>query len=283
MNGYLFRLGTTSYIIPADILPNVRYLAGKVQDVELVLFEVDDGPGNLPSSKQIAELAGIARDQDMTYTVHLPLDLRLADDGSPRHASLEKARRVIDHTRELDPWAYVLHLDGKSVRRGSTPEARQRWLEQAVQSLQLVGVWAGDVKKLAVENLEGYPLDFYDQVLERIAVSRTIDIGHLWLDGHDPVAYLRNALPRTRVIHIHGVAGRDHRSLAEMPPGTLHAVLDYLLQSAYSGVLTIEVFSEDDFVTSCAAMEAILNENIEQGVAATPAGGKPPCSEGRHK
>ncbi len=29
----------TSYIVPADILPNLRYLAGKVQDVELVLFE----------------------------------------------------------------------------------------------------------------------------------------------------------------------------------------------------------------------------------------------------
>ena len=37
-----FRLGTTSYIIPADILPNVRYLADKVDDIELVLFEADD-------------------------------------------------------------------------------------------------------------------------------------------------------------------------------------------------------------------------------------------------
>ena len=41
-----FRLGTTSYIIPDEILPNVRFLAGKVQDVELVLFEVDDGQNN---------------------------------------------------------------------------------------------------------------------------------------------------------------------------------------------------------------------------------------------
>jgi len=50
MNPYPFRLGTTSYVIPADILANVRHLAGKVQDVELVLFEVDDGPNNLPSN-----------------------------------------------------------------------------------------------------------------------------------------------------------------------------------------------------------------------------------------
>ena len=171
----------------------------------------------------------IAADNDLTYTVHLPLDLRLADDGSPRHVSLEKARRVIDCTRELDPWAYVLHLDGKSVRNSASPEDLQRWQEQAVQSLEIVGDWAGGVEKLAVENMEGYPLDFYEPVLDKIAVSRTVDVGHLWLDNHDPVAYLQDALPRTRVIHIHGIDGRDHKSLAHVPQEKLRAVMDELI------------------------------------------------------
>jgi sugar phosphate isomerase/epimerase len=259
MTPYPFRFGTTSYIIPADILPNVHYLAGKVQDVELVLFEVDDGSSNLPNREQIAELRSMAAGNDLTYTVHLPLDLRLAGDGSPRHASLDKARRVIDCTSELDPWAYVLHLDGKSVRNGATPEAMQRWQEHAVRSLEIVGGWAGGVNKLAVENMEGYPLDFYQPVLERIAVSRTVDIGHLWLDGHDPVAYLRDALPRTRVIHIHGIDGRDHKSLAHVPQEKLRVVMDELVRAGYRGVLTLEVFSEDDFLTSCEAIKAVMN------------------------
>ena len=257
MNGYPFRLGTTSYIIPDDIIPNVRYLAGKVQDVELVLFEVDDGSNNLPGKEQISELRSIAGDHDLTYTVHLPLDLRLADDGSSRHASLTKARRVIDRTLELDPWAYVLHLDGKSARGCAGPGAMQRWEEQAVRSLELVCAWAGDAGKPAVENLEGYPLDFYEPVLERIAVSRAVDIGHLWLDGHDPVAYLRGALARTRVIHIHGVAGRDHKSLAQMPQEMLGRAIDELVRADYRGVLTVEVFSEDDFLTSKKALEQL--------------------------
>ena len=273
MNRYPFRLGTTSYIIPADILPNVRYLAGKVQDVELLLFEVDDGPSSLPGREQITELISIARDHDLTYTVHLPLDLRLADDGSPRHASMTKARRVMDCARDLDPWAYVLHLDGKSVRHGATLRDMQRWQERAVQSLEIVSQWAGGVEKLALENLEGYPLDFYQKVLERIAVSRTVDVGHLWLDGYEPVVYLQNALPRTRVIHIHGIDGRDHKSLAHVPAQWLHAVLDELVRSDYRGVLTVEVFSEDDFLTSV--------EAIEQGVATTHSGGKTPCSQGK--
>lgn len=256
---YPFRFGTTSYIIPANILPNVRYLAGKVQDVELVLFEVDDGTSNLPSREQIAELRSIACDHDLTYTVHLPLDLRLADDGSPRHVSLERAHRVMDWTRDLNPWAYILHLDGKSVRSSATPEAMFRWQEHAVQSLEIVERWAGGVEKLAVENIEGYSLNFYQPVLERIAVSRTVDIGHLWLDNHDPVMYLHDALPRTRVIHIHGIAGRDHKSLAHVPEPKLRAVLHKLLHANYRGVFTVEVFSEDDFLTSCAVMKSIMN------------------------
>src|SRR5215207_11323142 len=127
MKTFPFRLGTTSYIIPDDILPNVCYLAGKVRDIELILFEVDDGPNNLPSPKVIDELSQIARQNDMTYTVHLPLDLKLGDNGSERDLSLVKAKRVMDCTRGLDPWAYVLHLDGKSVRTSTDVELITRW------------------------------------------------------------------------------------------------------------------------------------------------------------
>ncbi|MDD3249635.1 MAG: sugar phosphate isomerase/epimerase [Smithella sp.] len=274
---YPFRLGATSYVVPADILTNVRYLAGKVQDVELVLFEVDDGPNNLPLHEEIEEMRRLAARHDMTYTVHLPLDLRLADDGFPRHASLDKARRVIDCTLALDPWAYVLHLDGKTVLNRSDAESLLRWRDQAVLALELVGKWAGGPQRLAVENLEGYPPDFYDPVLERIAVSRTVDVGHLWLDGYDPVAYLKNALPRTRVIHLHGIEDRDHRSVAKAPREKLKAVLDELVSADYRGVLTLEVFSETDFLTSCAAVKAAMHGDMpssDRGIAAAGADGR---------
>jgi len=261
MNNYPFRLGTTSYIIPADILSNVRYLAGKVEDVELVLFEVNDGPNNLPNREQILELKNIAVESNLTYTVHLPLDLRLADDGSTRHISLDKACRVIDCTRELNPWAYVLHLDGKSVRHSLSLQALQRWQEQAIRSLEIVGSWARGVQNLALENMEGYPLDFYEPVLERIAISRTVDIGHLWLDHYDVVAYLHNALPRTRVIHAHGINGRDHQSLAHVPEEALRATLDELVRFDYRGVLTVEVFSEEDFITSVSTMKTVMSHD----------------------
>src|SRR5512143_1327290 len=143
MQSIAYRLGTTSYIIPDDILPNARYLAGKVRDIELILFEVDDGPNNLPSPEIIDELAQIASQRDLTYTVHLPLDLKLGEDGSEQDKSLIKARRVIECTRELDPWAYVLHLDGRSVRTSTDQRMLKGWQDHSVRALEIVSEWAG--------------------------------------------------------------------------------------------------------------------------------------------
>jgi sugar phosphate isomerase/epimerase len=251
---YPFRLGTTSYIIPADILTNVRFLAGQVQDIELVLFEVDDGPNNLPSPQVVADLAALAAQHGLTYTVHLPLDLRLGAGGAESHASMVKARKVIECTRPLDPWAYVLHLDGREVKGGADPGRLAEWQRHSVGVLEIAAGWAGGPEKLAVENLETYPLDFVQPVIERVAVSRCVDIGHLWLDGHDPLPYLRAALPRTRVVHLHGLAERDHKSLAHMAPEKLNPVLGTLLAANYAGVLTLEVFGKDDYQSSAAAL-----------------------------
>jgi sugar phosphate isomerase/epimerase len=254
---YPFRLGTSSYIIPADILPNAHYLAGKVRDIELILFEVDDGPSNLPSSEVIEELAKIAREYDMTYTVHLPLDLKLGDDGSEQDISLAKAKRVVECTRSLNPWAYVLHLDGRSVRTSKDAALITRWQNQSMHALEIVSKWAGGAEKLAVENLETYPLDFIQPVLDRVPVSRCVDVGHLWLDGHDPIPYLQAAMPCTRVVHLHGIAERDHRSLAFMSLQKVRAVWNELLRAKYAGVLTLEIFSEEDFLSSMNVIEEI--------------------------
>lgn len=257
MQNYPFRLGTTSYIIPDDILPNARYLADKVRDIELILFEVDDGPNNLPTSEIIDELLQIASQHDLTYTVHLPLDLKLGADGSEQDQSLVKARRVIECTRGLNPWAYVLHLDGRSVRTSTDADLIRRWQDQSVRALEITAGWAGGAEKLAVENLETYPLDFIQPVMDWIPVSRCVDIGHLWLDGHDPIPYLQAALPRTRVIHMHGIAERDHRSLAFMPQEKVSAVWEELVRLNYEGVLTLEIFSEEDFISSLDVIEKV--------------------------
>jgi adenosyl cobinamide kinase/adenosyl cobinamide phosphate guanylyltransferase/sugar phosphate isomerase/epimerase len=218
---------------------------------------VDDGQNNLPSSEVLDELIRLARLYDLSYTVHLPLDLKLGADGSEQDISLVKARRVIELTKRLDPWAYVLHLDGREVRDSQEEQVLRHWQDQAVRALEIVAEWAGGPEKLAVENLERYPPDFTQPVLDRIPVSRCVDIGHLWLDGVPVLPYLEKALPRARVIHMHGIGERDHSSLSHVDPHELELVFRMLL-SNYRGVLTLEVFSEPDFLSSIEAIDRTL-------------------------
>lgn len=255
-----FRIGTTSYIIPDDILPNVRYLAGKVRDVQLVLFELDEDKSNLPTPELVSELRTIATQKDLSYTVHLPLDLRLAAKEGDIHISLQKAQRVIEATRDLSPRAYIAHVDGMEEKESHDPEIIQRWQEQAKRSIEIVSKMTGDAKLLAVENLESYPVTFNDEIIKRSGCSRCIDIGHLLLDGHDPLNYFPGRIGQTSVLHIHGINERDHKSLRHIEPEKLDAVFEVLLSHPFTGVLTIEVFSNEDFTTS---MEAI-HESIHR-------------------
>jgi len=257
MSNLPFRLGTTSYIWPDDILPNVVQLAPLVDDVELVLFESDEYGSNLPGEAVMAELRGLAQAHDLTYTVHLPLDLRLAEDNSLRHPSLEKARLVIERTRMLDPFAYVVHLDGKTIEHCVDANALARWQSQAARSLEHVVGWAGDARRVCVENLENYDPAALTLALESIPVSRCVDVGHFWLRGRDPLPHLREWQARTRVVHLHGVGERDHQSLALIPPDALDPVVAHLLDNM-RGVVTLEVFGVDDFFSSQSALIAAV-------------------------
>lgn len=275
--GLPFRVGTTSYILPDDLLPNAEYLAPRVQDMQLVLFDVPAGPSNVPSPAVVTALAALGRARDLSYTVHLIHDVRLYDEDDTPSVALAKAQEVIDLTRPLDPLALVCHLDGRSVRHmypgglpGSAYDPVQwtNWWMQSVTALEQVCAWAGDGGRVAVENLEGYPPDFVTPVVARTAAGRCLDVGHLWLDGIDPLPHLDAALPRLRVLHLHGVEPRrrtDHCSLAHADPVQLDAVVGRLVAAGYNGVVCLEIFEEDDFHSSLAALAAAVQRMREKG------------------
>ncbi len=254
----MFRIGATSYVIPADILPNVEYLAPLVDDIELVLFETDVHGSNLPGASTVSRLAGIAAVNGLSYTVHLPLDLL---PGAPDSSEcLIKAARVIDATRALSPLAYTLHLDGRPLLErpdGGHLDAQllSAWRTGAAESLRRIAGWVGDPRLVCVENLEGWNPDLYAPIFDELPVSRTADLGHLWLRGEDAAAVLAGWLDRTRVVHLHGVATRDHASLKHVRPEQLDPVVE-LLQARFTGVVTLEVFDAGDLHSSLETLRA---------------------------
>lgn len=253
------RIGTTSYILADDILPNVRYLAPMVDDIELVLFESEE-MSNLPSKEVVEELAVLARQHDLTYTVHFPLDIQPGSaDPALRSACVASILSIIALTRNLKPFGYVLHLTPELYGTVPSPEV-ERWHECLGKTLQsLFEQTDVSPRMFCIETLS-YPFACVQDLVERYDLSVTLDIGHVWLMGYDSRKVLDSLLERTRICHLHGVKGKtDHLGLDQ---GDAEAIEYFLKRLVLQGqgdrierVLTLEVFSEAEFFASLSLLQ----------------------------
>ncbi len=256
-NRFPFRLGTTSYILHDDILPNIHFLKEKVDSIELLLFESDE-ISSYPSKKTLRELNTVAGDYNLAYTVHLPLQVPLGTrDETERKKNVATMLRAIDATAALNPHAWDLHLepDVDYEKRIYNPAA---WREACLRSLDEMNAAGADPNRIGIEVLE-YDYSFIDPVIEQSGFGICLDIGHVWHRRFDEDYFLQNVLPQARHFHLHGFNDeRDHKGLNHIPKEQVQRFLDAVCAQpdAEERVVTIEVFSENSFNLS---ME-VLNE-----------------------
>ena len=75
--------------------------------------------------------------------------------------------------------------------------------------------------------------------------------------GSDWLQYCSQVIEKTRIIHLHGVVdGKDHRSLKKHTQQKKLQQLKSVLQ-CYTGVVTMEVFNEDDTFSSLSHFEEL--------------------------
>jgi len=252
-----FRLGTTSYIVPDDLIPNVTYLADLVDDVELVLFESDE-LSNLPDEDTIETLATLADEHDLTYTVHLPLDIDLgSSDASVRWRSVAKCLRVLHLTQVLNPFAYLLHLYGGATDLQSAATL-SIWTAALTESIEHFLDGGAAPETICVETL-AYPYEYVWDLVQRYGLSVCLDIGHILLNGYDLAAYLDAYWARCRVVHLHGIReGRDHCDIGGLPDHVLKLILNRLSSPAdLERVVTLEVFGRSDFEHSLETLRTV--------------------------
>ncbi|HDY88190.1 MAG TPA: sugar phosphate isomerase/epimerase [bacterium] len=252
-----FRLGTSSYIIPADILENVKALAETVDDIELVLFESDE-ISNLPDQKTIDELVKLTKKHDLTYTVHLPLDINLGDSvESGRLKSVEKCLRIIDIMETVKPFAYLVHCYRNNELSDSSPaEAADSWKSSVSQSLEKLIDYGITPHRICVETLN-YPFEIIEDIVFDLKLSICLDIGHIFLGGYSMDSYMKRYLERTRVIHLHGIVdGKDHQNISNIDSKCLASLIERLYNDGSNNrVVTLEIFNENDFIKSMDIME----------------------------
>lgn len=243
-NTFPFRIGTTSYVFPADILPNAEKLAPLVDDIELVLFE-SGSESNLPDAKLINELKALALANSLTYTVHFPIDLKAgSNDESERTKYATKALSILERTRDLDPYAFVMHFEG--IENYASTGRILEWQGNVRHTLDQMHRRGMPLDRICIENLN-YPWVWHKDIVTDYGLVNCCDVGHLWAAKNpDWAEECKALLPATRVIHLHGThEGKDHLSLLKESCQRIEQLVKEFLKD-YRNVLTIETFSEKD-------------------------------------
>jgi len=248
---YPFKIATTSFTYPDHMLANVEMLGPYVDEIELIFFESAPRDG-LPERVEIEQLALAAQKFDLTYNIHLPLDIDPGStDSSARNLAIKIIQKIIRLTGPLTPSTYTLHFPFH--QRTPHKKAIEAWHGRIRQSLdRLLGA---DIKgnHFSIETLD-YPFEWLDEILTDFDLAVCIDAGHLLHHGFDVQHIFQKYANRTSIFHLHGVENdRDHVSLENVPKGYPETITEIL--NRFRGVVSIEVFSYQMLKTSLKCLE----------------------------
>ena len=173
-----FRLGTTSFIYPDEILPNIERLKDRVEDIEILFFEVE-GPSSLPSRSTLEKMALIKKQSKLSFTVHTPLDSSLAsEDFLRRSSSVEKVCLSIEGAHLIEPYAYILHVYLGDKEKDLPPKDLQAWRERASDSLRnILTRTKVQNRQICIESID-YDFSLIEPVVSDLGLSIALDVGH---------------------------------------------------------------------------------------------------------
>ncbi len=256
-NLFDFKLSTTSFIYPDNIIPNVKKLGSVFDEIELLIFE--SMPLKvLPSVQEIQELKYLADEFGLTYNVHLPVDISLtAVSKSQRDQAVEIILNVLDLVSPLDVTTHTLHLEYQGINIGIDKDWYKRGFDamgKLVQSMEKPDI-------ISLETLD-YPFELVEPIIDKYDLSVCVDAGHLIKYGYSIKSIFEKYHDKIPLIHLHGVdfsktPPRDHVSLDKTPGDKLVDTFEVLKK--FHGVVSLEVFNKKDLVSSLAWLDTLFS------------------------
>ena len=242
---YPFKIGTTSFIYPDHMAPNVKMLAPFLDEIELLFFE--SSFDSIPSESEIIELHKLSEEYGITYNVHLPTDIFPGSGNSSETLRfIETVQYIISLTSILSPSTYTLHL---AYREGITKNVCcNAWLNSARRSIERLLATGIKSEAISIETLD-YPFEWIDSIISDFNLSVCVDTGHLMLNGFDIESVFTKYLKRTSIIHLHGIQNsNDHLSLDKLSCEEIGTLFKFI--QGFAGTISIEVFSFDNLSAS---------------------------------
>ncbi len=192
-------------------------------------------------------------------TVHLPMawvDLTSLD-REVWEGSVRSVESVAEAVAPLRPTLAAVHPSNHATRAffAGAPAAERPRLAAALAerlALALRRLASGPLGPvLALENLEGMPLDLYFAVVEMSGVGTCLDVGHALAEGYDPIALFRRLSNRLVGLHLHDAVpggsdglGEAHRALGEGRLD-LDGLVKAMLDARFAGAVVLEVTGDD--------------------------------------
>lgn len=251
---YPWRVGATSFVLPAGVSENVDYLADRADDIQLLFFE-SASQTLLPHKVDVSYLQNSAQEHNVTYTVHLPTDLSLGGDNrQAREGGVVEVLRLMEELAPLEPRAFDLHLNMVS------DVDKELWIDRLDHSLTLLADRLGrDRDLIAVENIDYSFSQVRSLVLEH-GFSLCLDIGHALRYGDD-VSQIIEDMCHARHIHYHGVAGgRDHRAISSSSGELSRRLGAAMAAENFDGVFTVEVYTRNALEKSLKELAAAWSD-----------------------
>jgi sugar phosphate isomerase/epimerase len=242
---YPWKLGATSFVIPASVEENVQFLAGMVDDIQLLFFE-SSWKAQLPHAVDVEHLARLAGEHGHSYTVHLPLDLQLGSpDATIRQRGMDEICRIVEQCHTLEPQAYDLHLNRE------THLDDEQWCTLCLESLlALQGRLGSTWDTLCVENVD-YDFGLIADVVQQCGLGVCVDFGHL--HHHQFSAENWFSTHGVNHVHLHGVTHeRDHQPLCLEDIPFLQRLAQDMVDHSYGKVVTLELYKADALAKSLA-------------------------------
>jgi hypothetical protein len=231
-----FVLAAPSFVLPAGVPENCRFLAPMVDEIGLVLFEsaacLAYGQGDLPPW-----LAGLP----VSYHVHLPLDLDWADPGR----AFAVIAALVEKTAFLQPTAFVLHPDANA------PPAR------IAQRFAALGVEPG---RVLLENTRERSLAEDWPALLDAGLSACLDLGHVLAYSQHETLGLPGLWGRVRMVHAYAPDQENpsrHAGLQLLDAGGRALLREALARLAPGAVLMAEVFHPEGLAASLEVLASL--------------------------
>lgn len=206
-----------SFIIPATRLDNIKYLKGRVGEVEL-LYMCSLSEHDMPDELEVQELAS----EDMRYNVHMPYDRDLT-----KMSEWEFMVKFAEKLKPLKAHTHTFHiLPDEEFFKGIDWFKRETGLP------------------VTLEN-GGSDIDSFDLSEDDIC----LDVGHMFRYGQDIMGTVVKYANRIKMFHLHGVNdGKDHLSVRYFPEDVLKEIMCFASERDLT--VSVEVFNELDLKDS---------------------------------